>query len=188
MSEETKAPESKAPPSGNFLTKSSFFKTIVTKTFEVCDANGTGEIKKEELYAGLLLVHLKLAKFAGPAACYPPTRDVCDTLFDAADHDNSGGIDKQEFVKIMGICCAQILSRMLVYYLILVLLVPIVAAKVVDIGEIPAGSYQEMAAEQVISMSLFYVAIPLLWNAIDDYSHKGLQEAPTTSKEDTKTD
>jgi hypothetical protein len=86
----------------------------------------------------------------------------------------------------MGICCAQILSRMLAYYLILVLLVPIVAAKVVDFGKIPAGSYQEMAAEQVISMSMFYVAIPLLWNAIDDYSQKGLKD--DKKKEEAKTD
>jgi hypothetical protein len=118
--------------------------------------------------------------FLGPSFLFcftqqPPTRDVCDTLFDAADHNNSGGIDKHEFVKIMGICCAQILSRMLVYYLILVLLVPVLAAKVVDIGKIPSGSYQEKAAEQVVSMSLFYVAIPFLWDYIDEFSQKGLK-------------
>jgi hypothetical protein len=31
---------------------------------------GQDEISKDELYQGLLLVHLKLAKFAGAAACY----------------------------------------------------------------------------------------------------------------------
>jgi hypothetical protein len=29
-----------------------------------------GQVDKNELYMGLLMVHLKLAKFAGPAACY----------------------------------------------------------------------------------------------------------------------
>ena len=62
----------------------------------------------------------------------PPTRQVCDKLFEAADKDNSGGIDHNEFVKIMGVCCAQILSRMVVYYLVLILLVPALAARFVD--------------------------------------------------------
>ena len=162
------------------MTNSKLFKKIVSTAFDTCDANKTGEIKQEELYAGLLLVHLKLAKFAGPAACYPPTRETCDTLFLAADHDNSGGIDKDEFVKIMGILCAQILSRMLVYYLVLVLLVPILASKVVDIFTIEEGSYQEMAAEQIVSMSLFYAAIPLLWNSIDEGSEKALKKKEPT--------
>jgi hypothetical protein len=43
---------------------------VVKHAFNVVDSNGTGEVGKAELYAGLLLVHLKLAKHAGPAACY----------------------------------------------------------------------------------------------------------------------
>jgi Ca2+-binding EF-hand superfamily protein len=46
-------------------------------------------------------VHLNLAKYAGPAACYPATRQVVDQLFLASDDDNSGGIDENEFVNIM---------------------------------------------------------------------------------------
>jgi len=92
----------------------------------------------------------------------------------AADKDNSGGIDKQEFVKIMGITCAQILSRMLMYYLVLILFVPYFAAKVVDIMEIQNGSYSEMATEQIISQALFFAAIPFLWDKIDEASQKEL--------------
>jgi hypothetical protein len=55
---------------GNLLTRSKPFKAIVKRAFKVCDNDQTGEINKLELYAGLLLVHLKLAKYAGPAACY----------------------------------------------------------------------------------------------------------------------
>ena len=46
---------------------------LVKHAFGVVDSNGTGEVGKAELYAGLLLVHLKLAKHAGPAACYVST-------------------------------------------------------------------------------------------------------------------
>jgi hypothetical protein len=56
--------------SGNLLTRSKPFKAIVKAAFKVCDNDQTGEVGKLELYAGLLWVHLNLAKYAGPAACY----------------------------------------------------------------------------------------------------------------------
>jgi hypothetical protein len=55
---------------GNFLTSSKAFKSLCKWAFDVCDSNGTGAINETELYAGFLLVHLNLAKYAGPAACY----------------------------------------------------------------------------------------------------------------------
>lgn len=104
----------------------------------------------------------------------PPTREVCDQLFEAADRNKSGGIDQDEFVKIMGVCCAQILSRMLIYYLVLILFVPYLAAYAADGMNIENGSYQEMATEQIISTALFFAAIPLLWDQIDTTSAKTL--------------
>jgi hypothetical protein len=121
---------------------------------------------------------VNLAKYAGPVACYPPTRRVCNQLFDAADADKSGTIDKDEFVKIMGITCAQILSRITVYYLVLILLVPYLATKTVDRLQIPNGSYKEMAAEQTIGLALFFCIIPFVWNNIDAYSEKQLVKRP----------
>jgi hypothetical protein len=122
----------------------------------------------------ILILVVNLAKYAGPAACYPPTRQVCDQLFDAADSNQSGGIDREEFVKILRITSAQILSRILVYYLVLILLVPFLASLVVDRMQIPNGSYQEMAAEQTIGLALFFCIIPIVWNHIDSYSEKQL--------------
>eukprot|EP00934_Nitzschia_sp_Nitz4_P003386 Nitzschia sp. Nitz4//scaffold100_size80364//40970//41762//NITZ4_005346-RA/size80364-processed-gene-0.55-mRNA-1//-1//CDS//3329532100//3376//frame0 len=172
---ETSSKAKEAPQeSGNFLTRSRPFKALVAKAYSVVDGDNTGEVSKSELYAGLLLVHLNLAKYAGPAACYPPTRKVCDELFDAADKDKSGGIDREEFVKIMGATCAQILSRMLVYYLVLILLVPYLAARVVDALKVENESYEEMAAEQLIGLFLFFFVIPVIWNNIDAYSEKQL--------------
>ena len=59
---------------------------------------------------------------------------------------------------------------MLMYYLVLVLLVPFLSAKVVDYMKIENGSYKEMATEQIVSTSLFFAAIPLLWDHIDSSS------------------
>jgi hypothetical protein len=56
--------------SGNVLTRSKPFGKLAQWAFSVCDSDNTGEVGKTELYCGLLLVHLNLAKYAGPAACY----------------------------------------------------------------------------------------------------------------------
>jgi hypothetical protein len=103
---------------------------------------------------------------------------VCDQLFDAADVDHSGGIDQQEFSHILAVLCAQILFRMAVYYVVLILLVPFVAAKVVDHAGslIPNGSYLEMAAEQTIGLATFFGAIPFIWNIIDEGASKRVGE------------
>jgi Ca2+-binding EF-hand superfamily protein len=85
----------------NFITRSSSFKRLCAYVFSICDANSTGSINATELYAGVLLVHLNLAKYAGPAACFPASRQVVDKLFEASDDDKSGGIDAAEFETIM---------------------------------------------------------------------------------------
>jgi hypothetical protein len=58
------------PLTGNFLTRSRRFHRLVDWAFSVCDSRRKGAIGESELYAGLLLVHLNLAKWAGPAACF----------------------------------------------------------------------------------------------------------------------
>mmetsp|Transcript_7179 Transcript_7179/g.17536 ORF Transcript_7179/g.17536 Transcript_7179/m.17536 type:complete len:198 (+) Transcript_7179:163-756(+) len=153
---------------GNILTRSKPFQKLVDKVFTACDTSKTGSVSKSELYVGLLSVHITLARYAGPAACFPPSREVSDQLFEAADADKSGGICKTEFRSILAILSAQILSRMMVYYLVLILYVPWFSKKVIDSMEsIPEGGLMESIAEQVISVSIFMGAVPLLWNAID---------------------
>ena len=87
-----------------------------------------------------------------------------------------GGIDATEFTQIIDVLCAQILFRMLAYYLVLILCVPYISTKVVDAVKIPNGSYAEMAAEQCISMSLFFLVIPNIWNTIDEHTEKRIIE------------
>jgi len=157
----------------NVFTRSKPFKSLVNKAFTACDLNQSGDVSRSELYSSLLYVHITLARYAGPTACFPPSREVSDQLFDAADIDHSNGIDKIEFESILMCCCAQILSRMMVYYSVLILFVPWLARHVLDdvlgrfVYRIPSGSYWEVAAKETISISIFMGAIPLLWNAID---------------------
>lgn len=181
-----------------WLTRTSAFQKLCEWAFSVCDSNGTGSINKTELYAGFLLVHLNLAKYAGPAACYPPPRATVDKLFEASDDDHSGGIDEKEFTSIMMILFSQITSRIAVYYAILILLVPyictwiLVTLDVIGVDDtllkmdsvfdyyapwplqwmlhwIPASMWEDLP-NRIVSLVLFFLAIPFLFNWIDEKS------------------
>lgn len=53
----------------SFFTRTKFFRDMTGAAFEMIDADGSGEVDEKELYSGLLLIHLKLGTYAGPAAC-----------------------------------------------------------------------------------------------------------------------
>jgi len=189
---------SKVSKYSNILTRSNAFKKLTKWAFDICDADGTGKVNKDELYAGILMVHLKLAKSAGPAACYPPTRETIEELFDAADHDKSGDIDEHEFGKIMVICCGQIFSRMVVYYGLIVFFVPYLAGGIVlaltNFNEwlgLPSRSSSSSGGafalvenvitfgkltEKVVSFSLFSLVVPGMFDFIDSVSKKSAAE------------
>lgn len=85
----------------------------------------------------------------------------------------------------MGVCCAQILTRVLIYYLIIVLLVPIVAAQVVNLLDqnvVDMTELAEKACESAVSFVLFSLAVPLLWNKIDTLSKERLARKKAEAK------
>ena len=186
-----------------FITRTRAFKKLTKWAFAVCDKDGKGELSKAELYAGILLVHLNLAKYAGAAACYPPTRKVIDELFEASDDDQSGFIDEAEFEQILIICCAQISSRLFIYFLILILLVPYVSEAVITallhtddwfqlkLAE-KADSFRWMEhiltfgeiAQKLVSTILFFLVVPIFFNWIDRSSRLAA-EMYETDREDS---
>ena len=111
---------------------------------------------------------------------------MIDDLFDASDDNGSGCIDEEEFRQIIIICCAQITSRIGVYFLIIIILVPYVAEAVIKrllhvdewlqlhLAE-KAGAFswiEDMLtfgqmAEKIVSTILFFVLVPLFFNWID---------------------
>ena len=67
-----KRSSSRPPPPSmpkSWLARTSFFKNMVDNAFAAIDADGSGDIDEKELYSGLLLIHLQLGAYAGPAAC-----------------------------------------------------------------------------------------------------------------------
>ncbi len=180
--EPTGSPPTRLTALGRMLTKTKTFGLLVDHCFEMIDDSRDGVIDEAELYAGLLLMHIKLAKHAGPAACYPPERASVDRMFRAADPDQSGTLDREEFHWVMGIMCAAILGRMFVFYVVMILTVPILASWVIIGFKIPEDTYLEQTVRTATAMLVFYLIIPLLWNIIDKH-YAGSATGPSDSQE-----
>lgn len=178
----------------SWITRSKPFKNVVKWAFGVCDNDSTGEIHKDELYTGVILVHLMIAKYAGAAACFPASRETVDKLFDASDEDDSGTIDEEEFQKIMVVCCGQIASRVVLYLALLIVISP-GAAYIIVMGLTSMVAGQEWfsvlfhtvqdpiakipwlddmfdwdsLAESLIGKIFFFLAFPIVFGNIDKF-------------------
>ena len=53
----------------SWLCQTKFFKDMISSSFDMVDQDGSGSVDEKELYSGLLLIHLKMGVYAGPAAC-----------------------------------------------------------------------------------------------------------------------
>ena len=53
----------------SWLTSTQYFQKAVDSSFAMIDVDKSGDVTLEELYAGLLLVHLKMAIYVGAPAC-----------------------------------------------------------------------------------------------------------------------
>lgn len=59
-----------------WLCRTKFFRDLMESSFELVDQDGSGSVDEKELYSGLLLIHLKLGVYAGPAACKVRTMKI----------------------------------------------------------------------------------------------------------------
>lgn len=95
----------------NILTRSKHFRKMATKIFNDLDIDRSNTLDNEELYAGVILVHLQLAKYTGAAACNPPSRLVVKTIFNEFDSDDSNSLDVEEFINVCILLSGQVLGR-----------------------------------------------------------------------------
>jgi len=89
------------------------------------DGNGTIDVK--ELYAGVLVIYLRLKAFVQLKV---PRRESVMQLLEVTDKDHSGSLDAEEFKYTMHLLSNQLLCRALVQ-LVLVLSCPLLASVLV---------------------------------------------------------
>jgi hypothetical protein len=53
----------------SWLTRTKYFQKAVDASFDMVDVDKSGDVTLDEMYAGLLLVHLRLAVYVGAPAC-----------------------------------------------------------------------------------------------------------------------
>jgi hypothetical protein len=148
--------------------------------FQVCDVDQKGRINKSELYAGVLLVHLHMAKYAGLSVCYPPSREQIYALFDIIDQPPTGRINQDDFTDIVVACCAHLTSRVVIYYSTILLVVPMLVQQVIGFYYrctqklLPAWLGQYLALElilkQFVTLVLFVGVVPWIYNQLDQRS------------------
>ena len=148
-----------------------------------------GHIGPTELYAGLLWVHVQLARYLGVAALYPPDRSVVYDLFLISDVDDSGGIDRDEFNLIAKTTCAQIMGRLGVVYGARFIVFPILSQWLI-MYFLPFSSFLPRVVrtvlEQVVASFLFMILIPVWFGLIDEQSCVSAERKATKAIERRK--
>lgn len=166
----------KNPLSNLLQLRQIYFRRLSNWAFEVCDPSRSGQLTPTELYAGILLIHLHLARYAGVAACHPPDRTQVDEFFRLADPKQSGTIGKQEFTNIVLLTFAHIGSRMLAYYVILLAAMPLFSSTLwrqwytaFPYRATPSwcGHLIIGTAEHVASLLLFVLVVPIIFEHVD---------------------
>jgi hypothetical protein len=100
----------------SWFCRTSHFERMCDAAFDIVDADGSGAVDSNELYSGLLLIHLKLGTYAGPAACRPLSRECCQATFEKFDVDRSGTLDRVEFRHVMQVLFANVVFRVAVQW------------------------------------------------------------------------
>jgi hypothetical protein len=106
---------------------------MLESAFQMVDADGSGEVDEQELYSGLLLIHLKLGVSLGPAACKPISREQCKKMFHKVDVDGSGTLSKEEFDAVMVVLFGNALLRVAFQYTCTIVLVPLLAQQILTV-------------------------------------------------------
>jgi hypothetical protein len=115
----------------SFLATSKYFHKLVNWAFDVVDIDQSGHVDKKELYSGLILIHLKLASYLGPAACRPASRKHVYEIFDLIDFNNSGKLNRVEFGTVMLLFLPQIITRVLLHMMMAIIIIPFLSRYIV---------------------------------------------------------
>ena len=100
----------------SWLTSTKYFNKAIDTSFDMIDVDKSGDVTLEELYAGLLLIHLKMAVYVGAPACRPASKQYVSEIFQLLDKDDSGTLTKEEFATVMKILYSQVFTRIVIQW------------------------------------------------------------------------
>jgi hypothetical protein len=118
--------------SDSYLTRTTYFHRLVQSTFITMDTNHSNTVSCDELYAGMLLMHLHMAIYVGASACKPASRDYVNEIFILLDVNNSGVLEFEEFTSGMKILYSMVLTRIVVQWSLTLLIVPVLSECMID--------------------------------------------------------
>jgi len=171
--------QSKVAKATSMLTRSKAFKKMVIKTFHDIDVDNSGTIDREELYTGLLLIHLKLATYVGPAATKVLSREQVYSIFDALDMDSTGSLNEEQFMYVMTILCSQIASRIAITTGLTLFIIPFMTRFIVAGVPLLLGHVESA----MLRFDVLQAPDHLLWRLIGYIpKHLRLSLGPTISR------
>jgi len=115
----------------SIFTRTEYFKRAVDSAFDMIDVDKSGDVTLEELYAGLLIMHLQLAVYAGAPACRPASKEYVTEIFHLLDVDSSNTLSKEEFAAVMKILYSQVFTRIVIHWLLTLMIVPIISQYII---------------------------------------------------------
>jgi len=116
----------------SLFTGSSFFRKLCDDVFDTIDVDKSGKINETELYQGLLLIHLKLGMYFGPAACKPISLERANYIFKKLDTNQDGSLNKAEFRRVVALLMGNVVSRIAFQFVCTLLIVPFLANTILE--------------------------------------------------------
>eukprot|EP01082_Thalassiosira_pseudonana_P006783 g15042.t1 g15042 contig21:430537-432225(+) len=116
----------------SWLTQTKQFQRAIDASFAMVDEDKSGFVTLDELYAGLLLIHLKFAVYVGAPACRPASRAYVSDIFHLVDVDNSGSLSKDEFSTAIKILYSQVFTRIIIQWMLTLMIVPVISQYIIQ--------------------------------------------------------
>lgn len=161
-------------PRPHWVCRTHYFQTLCDQAFRLIDTDGSGEVDEKELYTGLLLIHLQLGMYAGPAACKPLSRERVHSIFHKMDVDRSGTLQKGEFERCMAVLFSNVILRVMVQWALTLLIVPWLAQFIVKSVILRTIQFIYSVITNLDEHSRFFQWIELTLEGIAEYIYESI--------------
>mmetsp|Transcript_25030 Transcript_25030/g.28950 ORF Transcript_25030/g.28950 Transcript_25030/m.28950 type:complete len:502 (-) Transcript_25030:250-1755(-) len=156
---ENKKKEEDKTKSASWFSGTKMFTNMCNDVFDSIDEDNSNEINEKELYTGLLLLHLQLGLYAGPAACKPLSKKNAYDLFHKLDTNQDGTLDRTEFQNVIALLMGNVITRIALQFVCTLVIVPFVATtflfKMNDLKQFMTGTVIPLFHDEQYQ-SLFY--------------------------------